>query len=80
MANYQEAIKISGKRGKIIEISGKRAVRVGKGFTFFISNEVMNGFIKIIKSLEDFSVLIYGVTETVKNKIKKKKVDFTLYC
>ena len=36
----------------------------------------MNGFIKIIKSLEDFSVLIYGVTETVKNKTKKKKVDF----
>ena len=56
MAIYQEAIKISGKRGKIIEISGKRAVRVGKGFTSFISNEVMNGFIKIIKSLEDFSV------------------------
>ena len=34
MAIYQEAIKIRGKRGKIIEISGKRAVRVEKDLIF----------------------------------------------
>ena len=36
----------------------------------------MNGIIKIMKSLEDLAVLIDGVTETVKNEIKKKKADF----
>ena len=32
----------------------------------------MNDIIKIIKSLEDFSVLIDVVTETVKREINKK--------
>ena len=40
------------------KLSGKRAVRVGKGFTLFILNEDMNGIIRIIKSLEDSAVLI----------------------
>ena len=46
------------------KISGKGVVRAGKGFTFFISNEDMNNIIKIIKLLEDWSVLIDRVTET----------------
>ena len=33
----------------------------------------MNDVIKIIKSLEDSSVLVDGITETVKHEIKKKK-------
>ena len=32
----------------------------------------MNDVIKIIKSLEDSSVLVDGITETVKHEIKKK--------
>ena len=36
----------------------------------------MNDINKIIKSLKDLSVLIDGVTETVKHKIKNKKADF----
>ena len=41
----------------------------------------MNDIIKIVKSLEDSGVLIDGVTETVKDKIKKnKKVDFSELC
>ena len=47
-----------------------------KGFTSFISKEDMNGIIKIIKSLEDWGVLIDGVKKTVKHEIKNKKVDF----
>ena len=58
------------------KISGKEAVRTGKGFTLFISNEDKNDIIKIIKSLEDSGVLIDGVTETVKHEIKNKMVDF----
>ena len=33
----------------------------------------MNDIIKIIKSLEDSNVLIDGIIETVKHKIKKKR-------
>ena len=42
----------------------------------------MNDIIKIIKSLEDFGVLIDGVTEKVKHEIKKKnkKADFLELC
>ena len=36
----------------------------------------MNDIIKIIKSLEDSGVLIDGVTETVKDKIKKQEGSF----
>ena len=41
----------------------------------------MNDVIKIIKPLEDSSVLIDGVTETVKYEIKKnKKAVFLELC
>ena len=36
-------------------------------------NENMNDIIELIKSLEDSSVLIDGVTETVKHEIKKQE-------
>ena len=58
------------------KISGRGAVRAGKGFTLFISNEDLNDVIKIIKSLEDSGVLIDGVTETVKREIKKEVSGF----
>ena len=51
-------------------------MRAGKGFTLFISNEDLNDFIKIIKSLEHSDVLIDGFTETVKHEIKKQKGAF----
>ena len=54
------------------KISGKGAVRAGKGFTLFISNEDMNDIIKIIKSLENSGVLIDGVTEVVKQEKKQE--------
>ena len=55
------------------KISGKGAVRAGKGLTLSISNEDMNDIIKIIKSLEDSNVLTDGITETVKYEIKKAR-------
>ena len=54
------------------KISGKWVVREGKGFTLFISVKYMNDTVKIIKPLEDSIVLLDGVTETVKNEIKKE--------
>ena len=62
-------------------MSGKKAVRAGKRFTLFISNEDMNLIINIIQSLEDSNVLIDGITETITHEIKEtKKVDFFLHC
>ena len=58
------------------KISGKVAVRAGKGFTLFILNEDMNDVIKTIKSPEESNVLIYGITETVKHEIKKQEDGF----
>ena len=55
------------------KISGKGAFRPGKGFTLFTLNGDINDVIKIIKSLEDSGVLIDGVTETVKHKLKKAR-------
>ena len=56
-------------------------MKAGKGFTLFISNEDINDFIKIIKSVEDLGVLIDGVTETVKHEIKNNKnSDFLEIC
>ena len=51
-------------------------MRVGKWFTLFFSNKYMNGIIKIIKSIEDLSALIDGLTETVKHEIKKQEGRF----
>ena len=51
-------------------------MRAEKEFTLFISNEDMNDMIKIIKSLEDSSVFIDGVTEAVKHEIRKQEDGF----
>ena len=47
-----------------------------KDFALFILNEDMNDIIKIIKSLQDSGALIDGVTETVKQEIKKQEGRF----
>ena len=59
-----------------IAASGAGIKRAGKGITLVISNEDMDDIIRIIKSLENPCMLIYGVSEKVKHKIKNKKVDF----
>ena len=57
------------------KISGQRTVREGKGFSYLISNKDMDDIIKIVEWPEKSSVLIGGVTKTVKHEIKKE-VDF----
>ena len=60
------------------KISGKEAVRAGKGSTLFILNECTNGIlmIKLLVGSRD------GVTKAVKQEVKNKKVDFSVsaYC
>ena len=41
--------------------------------TLIISNEEMEGIIKIVKSLEESRLLIKGVSETFENKSKEQK-------
>ena len=40
----------------------------------------MNDMIKFMKSLEDLNVLIDGITETVEQEIKNKRVNTFLNC
>ena len=57
------------------ELSGQE-----KNLLYYFLNVDLIDIIKIIKSLEDSGVLIDGVTETVKQEMKNKKVDFLELC
>ena len=41
-----------------------------------ISNKKMDDIMKIVESLEEFALLIKGISKTIKNEAKDKKVDF----
>ena len=56
-----------------IKISAKGAVRVGRGFTLFISIGDMNDIIKTIRSLEVSNVLTVGTNEIIENELKKTR-------
>ena len=49
---------------------------VSHNTTLVISNDEINDIIKIIKCLEDFGLLLKGVTETVQNEVKEQKGGF----
>ena len=44
--------------------------------TPIISNDEMEGIIKMVKSLEDFGLLLKGVSETIQNEAKQQKGGF----
>ena len=44
--------------------------------TLIISNNEIDDIIKIVKSLEDSSLLLKGVTKTVRNEVKEQKGEF----
>ena len=44
--------------------------------TLIISNKEMNDIMKIVQALEDSDILLKGVTETIKNKTKKREGGF----
>ena len=56
--------------------SGLRPSDLGSRTTLVISNEEMNGIMKIVKSLDESGVLIKGVNETIKNEAKEGKGEF----
>ena len=44
--------------------------------TLIISNEEMNDTMKIVQALEDFNILLKGITKIILKKHKNKKEDF----
>ena len=48
----------------------------GNNTTLIISNNEIEGLIKIVKSLEDSGLLLKRVTESVQNEIKEQKGGF----
>ena len=51
----------------------KSVVKAGKGITLVISNEDMDDIIRIIKSLASLEASNDGVSETVKQELKKQE-------
>ena len=54
-------------------------VRVGKGIILVISKEQLDDIIRIMKLLENSDVLIAGVSETMKHKIKRQVSRFLVF-
>ena len=58
----------------------KKILGSGNHTTLIFSNDDMQDLLKIIKSLEDSGLLLDEITETVKTKLKSKKVIFLVPC
>ena len=54
----------------------KKMLGSGNHTTLIISNDDIEDLLKIVKSLEDSALLLDGITETVKNEVKKQKCGF----
>ena len=48
----------------------------GHNTILIISNDEMGDILKIVTSLEDFGLLLEGVSETIKNEAKEQKGGF----
>ena len=54
----------------------KKVLGSGNHATLITSNDDVQDLLKIVKSLEDKSILLDGITETVKNKVKEQRGCF----
>ena len=54
----------------------KKILGSGNMTTLIISNDEIEDIIKIVKSLEDFGLLLKGISETVQNEVKDQKGEF----
>ena len=54
----------------------KKILGSGNHTTLIISNDDLNNLLQVIKSLENSSILLDGITETVKNEVKEQKGGF----
>ena len=54
----------------------KKILGSGNHTTLIIFNDDMQDLLKIVKSLEGSGILLNGITETVKNEVKRQKGGF----
>ena len=54
----------------------KKVLGSGNHATLITSNDDVQDLLKIVKSLEDKGILLDGITETVKNKVKEQRGCF----
>ena len=54
----------------------KKNLGSGHNTTLIISNDEIDDILKIVKSLEDYGVLLKGVSETIQNEAKEQRVGF----
>ena len=59
-----------------IDGSIKKKMLVSGATTLIISNDEMDDILKIVKSLEDFGVLLKGVSETIQHEAKEQRGRF----
>ena len=58
------------------EFKKKKKIHGSRTTTLIISNEKMNDIMKIVQALEDFIILLKGVTKTIKDQTKEQKGGF----
>ena len=51
----------------------------GSGVKLIIEQEDMNDIMKIIEALENFGILLKGVSKTIKNETKEQRGGFFKY-
>ena len=54
----------------------KKKIHGSETTTLMIYNKEMNDIIKFVQALEDFNILLKGVTKTIKNERKEQKNGF----
>ena len=74
LANMASASEIDGDNQR--KMRGREVVKAGTGITLIILNEDLHGIIRIKKSLKNLVVSFDGVSETLKQEIKKQKGKF----
>ena len=59
-----------------IDAGIQKKIRGSGTTTLIISNEKMNDIIKIVQALEDFNILLKGITKTIENETNEQKGGF----
>ena len=61
-----------------IDAGIQKKIHGSEATILIISNEEMNGIMKIFQALEDSNILLNGITKTIKNETKKTKGGFLI--
>ena len=59
-----------------MDVEIQKKIHGSETTTSIISNEELNGIMKIVQALEDSNILLKGVTEKIKSETKEEKGAF----